>query len=63
MGISFWLPLLLTLLGYVLKWLLEQDTLTERRRKQLNAVIYRARELERVAVRHGCTEGGELEGP
>lgn len=61
----FWIALLLKALEWLIVWLLDLqakgESLPDKQRAKLNHVLHKARELETVAVRLGCTPGGTPE--
>lgn len=53
-----WLPALLWALGMLLRWLLNQKTLSDRERRRLNNLTYRMRQVQTAAVARGCLPTG-----
>ena len=61
-----WFGLLLTLLGWLVQWLLtrsQKDGLDSGQVAKLNDFIAKAREAEALAVSMGCTPGGASTSP
>lgn len=57
-----WFTLLLTLLGWLIQWLLSDvKPLDAKQRKRMNGFIHKCRRVESIAVIRGCKSGGEPE--